>query len=191
MNKALTLTISLLAVSVIMAFSFEPDHTDMLPAHRALAKLAPVAPAQKYSAFRTGPLEVAKVFGRSQQGCQNADIDLITEVSNAAVNVGLDPKLVAAEVAIESSCNPMAVSNRGAVGLLQVHVKTWQVKYDFSRINLFDAHQNLKVGTQVLAGYVERYGLRDGVRHYNGMGVDCSTCDAGYTQKVLSLTGSK
>ena len=178
-----------LSIAAIVVLS--PTLAFMLPSEPSVrVQFIPVAPRLEYSQWRTGPIEVAKVFGRSQ-GCQEADIGLIQEVSTAANRAGLDPRLVAAEVAVESGCNPMAISQRGAVGLLQVHVKTWHQKYDFATDNLFNTRTNLRVGTQVLAGYIKTYGVHEGVHHYNGMGIGCETCPEGYSDRVLALAGRK
>src|SRR5260370_33834829 len=64
----------------------------------------PPAIAYQLSAFRTGPLEVAKVFGRSR-GCENASPELIFAVSEQAGNNSIDPLIAAPPAAIESACN--------------------------------------------------------------------------------------
>jgi hypothetical protein len=47
------------------------------------------------------------------------------QINGAAARHGLDPTLVAAVVAIESSFDPSAVSPMGARGLMQVMPPTW------------------------------------------------------------------
>lgn len=135
----------------------------------------------------TAPIQVAMVFGRSQ-GCDNADPELVQLVAQAAQDAGLDPRVAAATVAVESACNPLAVSRSGAVGAMQVMPKIWNKRYDFENtVNLFNTRDNLRVGTEILAGLIKQYGLADGVRHYNGMGTDCAACDPGYSSRILSL----
>ena len=139
------------------------------------------------SSFRTGPLEVAKVFGRAK-GCERATPELIQAVSDESVLHGIDPRIAAATLAIESSCNPYAVSVRGAVGLMQITPKTWSDKYDFTKTyNLLNLHDNVQVGISILADMIHTYGEREGVRRYQGLGVGCSTCDGAYTDKIMGL----
>lgn len=156
-----------------------------------LAKQLPQPPALafRYSIFRTAPLEVAKVFGRTP-GCADADTDLIQATANAAINAGLDPAIAAATVGIESGCNQFAVSSKGAIGIMQIMPRVWSSKFDFAgSVNLFNREDNLKVGAQIEAGLIAEFGISDGIRHYNGMGIGCETCDAGYTSKILNLAG--
>ena len=159
----------------------------------ALAKQIPHPPAAAFmfSIFRTAPLEVAKVFGRTP-GCADADVDLIQSTAHAAIEAGLDPAIAAATVGVESGCNQFAVSNRGAVGIMQIMPKVWMSKYDFAgSVNLFNREDNLKVGAQIEAGLIAEFGISDGIRRYNGTGVGCDTCDAGYTSKILNLAGRR
>src|SRR5208337_3861523 len=129
-------------------------------------------------AFRTAPLEVAKVFGRSA-ACSETSADFIGVVSVSAIHAGISPKILAATIAVESGCNPLAVPNRGAIGLTQVVPKVWSKQFDFSKVNLLNGQENLKVGSTILSQLIREHGLADGVRRYNGLGVDCETCDAG------------
>lgn len=153
------------------------------------ARLMPRAPQLQYTIARTGPLDVAKVFGRSPT-CTNAGADLIQEVSDAALRNNLDPSLLASTVSVESGCNQFAVSSRGAVGITQVVAKIWTSDFDFSgRYNLFNVQDSLDVGARILGLLVDKYGTADGVRRYQGTGVDCATCDPGYTEKILTLAG--
>jgi hypothetical protein len=148
----------------------------------------PGPPKTEYSVLRTGPLEVAKIFGRAQ-GCFDADPELIETVSTAAIRTNLDPKLVAATVAVESGCDSLAISNRGAVGLMQVRPVIWKDKFDFTKTyNLFNLHDNVQVGTEILSGLVQQFGTHEGIRRYQGLGPGG---DGLYVEKILSLAGRK
>lgn len=131
------------------------------------------------------PLEVALVFRRAP-GCQDADLSLINLVARQAINAGIHPKLLAATVAVESGCNPQAVSYRGALGLTQVVASAWDEDFDFSRVNLLDESENLRTGAIILAKLIRSHGLYGGVRHYNGAATDCPSCE-GYSARVLGL----
>ncbi len=152
---------------------------------------APRLPAKwdAVSIFKTAPLTVALVYGRSQ-GCADATPELIDDTARAAIDAGLDPAIEAATVATESACNPFAVSSRGAVGCQQIMAKLWSAKYDFAgAVNLFNCQENMRVGAQIEAGLIVQYGTAEGIRHFNGTGIGCDTCDSGYTEKILRLAG--
>lgn len=158
-----------------------------------VAKTLPKPPAQamQESLFRTGSLEVAKVFGRAR-GCEEASPELIYTVSREAVGSGIDPRLAAATVAIESECNPFAVSNRGAIGYMQVTPKTWCSKYDCTaRYNLLNMHDNVHVGVSILAELIHAYGVKNGVRRYQGLGIGCASCDDRYVDKIMTMAAIK
>ena len=136
-------------------------------------------------------LDVARVFGRSQ-GCDNADPKLITAVATEAVNDNLDPRIFAATIAVESACDSMAISHSGAIGLAQVMPKIWKNQFDFTgSVNLLNPTDNLHVGGTILSGLIKQYGVAAGVRRYNGLGVDCPTCDSGYVSKIVALAGRR
>lgn len=135
--------------------------------------------------------EVAKVFGRAP-GCQDADQDLGRTTAETALAHEVDPKVVAATIAIESGCNPYATSSRGAIGLMQVMPSTWKGTYDFQeKVNLLNKRDNIQTGTDILAGYIKKFGKANGVTHYQGMGTGCPTCDGAYTSKILRLSEGK
>lgn len=134
------------------------------------------------------PIEVALVFGRAR-GCQNADPSLINLVAGEALRAGVNPKVLAATVAIESQCDPLAVSSRGALGLTQVMARVWDSKFDFSHVNLLNPRDNVRTGATIMASLIRENGLRLGVQLYNGATINCPSCDAGYSARVLALAG--
>ena len=104
-----------------------------------------------------------------------------------ARKAGLDPMLILAIMAVESSFNPFAQSSVGAQGLMQVMTKVHDEKYTaFGGVHAaFDPVTNLRVGVQVLKECIARAGgLEAGLRFYVGAAnlVD----DGGYAVKVLS-----
>jgi hypothetical protein len=144
-----------------------------------------------FSIWRTAPLEVAKVFGRAS-GCADADSELIELVAAAAVKSNLDPAILAATVATESSCNPFAVSSRGAVGLTQIMPRIWSTKFDFSQsVNLFNKSDNLHTGAVIMSQLINDHGAARGIQLYNGAGIGCESCDGGYSSKILALAGRR
>jgi soluble lytic murein transglycosylase-like protein len=75
-------------------------------------------------------------------------------VQDAAARHDVDPALVKAVITTESGWNPRAVSNKGAVGLMQLIPGTAQ---RFGVGNLFDPAQNVEGGTTYLKSLLDRY----------------------------------
>ena len=112
---------------------------------------------------------------------------LVAEAYALGPKYKLDPTLLLAVMAIESSFNPFAPSAMGAQGLMQVRTSVHTDKYDDFGGDLaaFDPVTNLEVGTQVLREAVDRNGsLEAGLRQYVGAGN--SGEDGGYVGKVLA-----
>ncbi|MFM9916252.1 MAG: transglycosylase SLT domain-containing protein [Rhizobacter sp.] len=112
---------------------------------------------------------------------------LVTEAWRVGARVGLDPTLILAIMAIESSFNPFAQSPVGAQGLMQVLTRVHDDKYEQFGGNLaaFDPVTNLRVGVQVLKECIARAGsVEAGLRFY--VGAANLNDDGGYALKVLS-----
>lgn len=112
---------------------------------------------------------------------------LVQEAWHVGQRAGLDPTLILAIVAIESSFNPFAQSAVGAQGLMQVMTRVHDDKYQaFGGIHAaFDPVTNLRVGVQVLKECIARAGgLEAGLRYY--VGAANIADDGGYAGKVLA-----
>lgn len=111
---------------------------------------------------------------------------LVAEAFDIGTRIKLDPTLLLAVMAVESSFNPFAQSAVGAQGLMQVMTRVHTDKYeDFGgRLAAFDPVTNLRVGAQVLHEYVRRSGsVEGGLRLYVGA---VSTDGSDYIDKVLT-----
>jgi soluble lytic murein transglycosylase-like protein len=75
-------------------------------------------------------------------------------VQDAAQRHNVDPALVKAVISTESAWNPRAISNKGAVGLMQLIPGTAQ---RFGVGNVFDPAQNIEGGTTYLKSLLDRY----------------------------------
>jgi hypothetical protein len=112
---------------------------------------------------------------------------LVREAWTLGERARLDPTLILAIVAIESSFNPFAQSPMGAQGLMQVMTRVHDDKYEaFGGTHAaFDPITNLRVGVQVLRECIARAGsVADGLRYYVGAALLDS--DGGYAAKVMS-----
>jgi soluble lytic murein transglycosylase-like protein len=65
------------------------------------------------------------------------------------------PQLVLAVIDVESAFDPFAVSSAGAVGLMQV-MPFWPSQLGLSTRDLIDVELNVRMGTSILAYYLER-----------------------------------
>ena len=99
----------------------------------------------------------------------------------------LDPTLILAIMAIESSFNPFAQSTVGAQGLMQVMTRVHEDKYRHfgGQWAAFDPLSNLRVGVSVLKECIARAGsLEGGLRYY--VGAANLDDDGGYAAKVMA-----
>lgn len=112
---------------------------------------------------------------------------LVEEAWSVGRKANLDPTLILAIMAVESSFNPFAQSSVGAQGLMQVMTKVHNDKYEAFGGNhaAFDPVTNLRVGVQVLKECIARAGgVEAGLRYY--VGAANLDDDGGYAGKVLS-----
>ena len=112
---------------------------------------------------------------------------LVQEAWSVGRRAKLDPTLILAIMAIESSFNPFAQSSVGAQGLMQVMTRLHDDKYEVFGGNhaAFDPVTNLRVGEQVLKECIARAGsLEGGLRYY--VGAANLPDDGGYAGKVLA-----
>ena len=111
---------------------------------------------------------------------------MVVAAYGAAREVGLDPLLVLAVIAIESRFNPIAESVMGAKGLMQIIPKFHldKLKAVGGEDAVFDPESNIRIGARILQEYVYRTGtLEAGLQFYNGAFRDDS---AQYAQKVFA-----
>jgi hypothetical protein len=111
---------------------------------------------------------------------------LVQEAWDIGKRARLDPTLILAIMAIESSFNPFAQSSVGAQGLMQVMTRVHDDKYEaFGGTHAaFDPVSNLRVGVQVLKECIQRAGgVEAGLRYY--VGAALLPDDGGYAAKVL------
>lgn len=112
----------------------------------------------------------------------------------------LDPYLILAVIQVESEFAPRAVSNRGAIGLMQVMPKTGEyvakengISYN-GRKSLYDPLLNVKLGIRYLSFLSERYdNTENALAAYNygpsnfEKALSANRKTFGYVKKVLSF----
>jgi hypothetical protein len=115
---------------------------------------------------------------------------LVQEAWTVGQRDQMEPTLILAVMAVESSFNPFAQSPVGAQGLMQVMTKVHNDKYEAygGHLAAFDPVSNLRVGVLVLKECIGRAGgLEAGLHFYVGAGA--SDDDGGYASKVLAEEG--
>jgi hypothetical protein len=166
----------------------EPLHSDSVPepepeaVARATAADPETLPRQQAA--------VVKWLSRRYRVAPEPVSRLVLEAWAVGHRLNLDPTLILAVMAIESSFNPFAQSPVGAQGLMQVMTRIHDDKYvAFGGVHAaFDPVANLRVGVQVLKECISRTGsLEGGLRAY--LGVTNGGEDGGYVGKVLTEQG--
>ena len=85
----------------------------------------------------------------------SADLEPLIQRQSDSQN--LDPKLVKAVIQVESGYNHKALSNKGAMGLMQLMPETASL---FNVRNAFDPEENLRAGTRYLRQLLDRFAGR-------------------------------
>ena len=112
---------------------------------------------------------------------------LVAEAYEVGAKTKIEPTLILAIMAIESSFNPFAQSPVGAQGLMQVMTNIHSDKYEGfgGKFAAFDPVTNLRVGVKVLQDCIARAGsVEGGLRQYVGATSDAT--EGGYTAKVMA-----
>ena len=111
---------------------------------------------------------------------------IVQEAWQLGQRARLDPTLILAVMAVESSFNPFAQSTVGAQGLMQVMTRVHDDKYVVfgGKHAAFDPLTNLRVGVQVLRDCIAQAGsVEGGLKQY--VGAANLPDDGGYAAKVL------
>jgi soluble lytic murein transglycosylase-like protein len=114
----------------------------------------------------------------------DATRSLVATAYREGHRTGLDPLLIIAVIAVESRFNPIAESDMGAQGLMQIIPRFHKQHIEGGDTDsVLDPSANIRVGARVLKDYIRSGGTEvAGLQRYNG-----SSGDAGnaYAAKVL------
>jgi len=83
------------------------------------------------------------------------DVPYADEISDAAKEFALDPKLIASVISVESNFNRKAVSPKLSLGLMQLQPTT---AAELAVANVFDPRQNIAGGARYLRQLLDHYG---------------------------------
>jgi len=145
------------------------------------------ANATETTALTRAQANVAHWIARRYHVAPEPIARLVQESWTVGQRANLEPTLILAVMAVESSFNPFAQSPVGAQGLMQVMTKVHTDKYEAygGHLAAFDPVSNLRVGVSVLKDCIGKAGgLEGGLHFYVGAGT--SDDDGGYASKVLA-----
>lgn len=129
---------------------------------------------------------VAEFIARRYRVADEAIARFVATAYRAGKESAVDPLLILAVIAIESSFNPAAESVLGAKGLMQVMAKFHMEKVAShgDQDVLFEPEANIRVGTQILREYLRRFGETEtALQMYAGALGDPNSV---YARKVLA-----
>jgi hypothetical protein len=131
--------------------------------------------------------QLSEFLARRYKVSQAFTLDLVTIAHAAGQQIGLDPLLIIAVMAVESRFNPIAESVMGAKGLMQVipkfHLEKFR-EFGGEQYAVFDPDTNIRVGARVLKEYLSRTGsLSSALQMYVGASNDE---DASYSVKIMT-----
>ena len=175
--------------AVLLLFFAEPNMSPLTADRREnplsgsglqAAGVMTVGPAvRSIEAFLTG-------HGVSRARCGR----LASSIVNSAKKYELNPKLIASVIIIESRGNPLAISGRDAVGIMQIHLPTWGYIAQREGVDLLKIEDNVDFGARILKNYVGQFGVWEGLKRYNGFLAGDPTSEQSaedYAEKVHRL----
>lgn len=169
------------------------DEDFVADAPAQVAAIVPVTPQthadegrrQRAAALTDREIEaVANVVARKYRVSHEATREHVGTAYREGKAIGVDPLLIIAVMAVESRFNPIAQSDRGAIGLMQVIPRFHTDKFNAARgESVLDPRINIQLGARVLKEYIRRGGTDvAGLQLYNGASADASNV---YANKVL------
>ncbi len=188
----LVLAASLAALFLILVqqhgHAFKGAYTRVLPPaiFNSAAKPAAAPVPAISSAEQERQRVIAEFLARRYRVSQDVALNFVDIAHAAGHQIGLDPLLILAVMAVESRFNPIAESVVGAKGLMQIIPKYHGDKLqEFGGEKaVFDPATNILVGSQILKEYLRRTGnLSTALQMYAGALNDEQDV---YTARVMS-----
>ncbi len=155
-------------------------------------RISAIAAPASLEAVRIAPAEgnareqeLARLVARRYRVASGAAGEMVGAVLKEARTHGIDPMLVLAVIAVESRFNPVAESEQGAVGLMQVVPRFHMDKIAALGVaGLLRPDANIAVGVRILKDAIKRGGtdIATGLQLYNGAVYDDTRA---YATRVL------
>lgn len=191
--------LALVGLSVVLAVTFPAPREFLVEQAGAMVRsddatgdASPaVVPAALAVRLKPGAVEreqraVADFIAKRYRVSDQAVAGFVTTAYRAGRRFAVDPLLILAVMAIESRYNPVAESNVGAMGLMQVLPKFHQDKLSEhgGEQALLDPAVNIEIGTQILREYLSRFGETETALQVYAGAIDEPTSQ--YATKVLA-----
>jgi len=186
---ALALLATLCIASVTTATARVDRYRTAIPVESAPdpAAGAPTLPAAPAVAPESRPeIEaLATLVAKKYRIAPEVTRGLVMTSYREGLRIGLDPLLIIAVIAVESRFNPIAQSDGGAQGLMQVIPGYHKDRFEQAPANsVLDPEANIRLGARVLKDCIRRGGTDvAGLQLYNGSADDAT---AAYASRVLA-----
>lgn len=151
------------------------------------ASAAPVAALAAHAGLEPEQRHITRYLARRYRVADDAVLRLVAAAYRAGEEQALDPLLILAVMAVESSMNPFAQSSVGAQGLMQVMTRVHADKFEAHGGDhaALDPIANIHVGSAILKDLVRRGGsVERGLQLYVGAGN--LPDDGGYGARVMA-----
>ena len=180
-ERAIEIAAAIPAVAIDVA-----DRVSAAP-RRVIGALEGLSASPSPAALEPQQKHVAHYLARRYRVADEAVRLIVASAYDSGRAIGLDPLLILAVTAIESSLNPFAESAMGAQGLMQVMTRVHADKFEAHGGDhaALDPIANVKVGSMILKDLVRRGGsVERGLQLYVGAGN--LPDDAGYAARVMA-----
>jgi soluble lytic murein transglycosylase-like protein len=183
------LAAALVVVLLLSAATSRLDarQTYVVAAPRVNAEARPGTALSAMAGTRTDPSveALAVIVARKYRVSEEATREFVRTAYREGARYGVDPVLIVSVIAVESRFNPVAQSDGGAMGLMQVIPRYHAEKFEAAnQASVFDPHTNIQVGAKILKEYIARGGNElAGLQLYNGAPTDTSFT---YASRVLA-----
>ena len=189
-GPAFLLSVAGVVTAVVVTATAPASRVPEAPAQRAdLPAALPPTPVVLHRS-RPGPElapradQLAGVVARRYRVAQGAAAEVVHAAFREGLRHGLDPMLILAVIAVESRFNPIAESEQGALGLMQVVPRFHMDKIAaLGAPSILLPEANIALGTRILKDAIRRGGDElTGLQLYNGAVYDETQA---YANRVL------
>lgn len=173
-------------MGLVVATSPSTDEGSRVDAEATARRWSDWLAAQPVGAGEPAQEHVTRYLSRRYRVAENAVRQIVGQAFSTGRSLGVDPLLILAVTAIESSLNPFAQSPLGAQGLMQImtHVHSDKFAVHGGDHAALDPIANLMVGSEILRDLIRRGGsVERGLQLYVGAGN--LPDDGGYATRVL------
>ena len=189
----LVLIVSLTALLLILQVQYGPKESGrpLQPLPQPLSQAEHAAPlesaAEEMQSDEENRYRVLSTYlARRYRVSHDVTFDLVSHAHEVGRQIGLDPLLIIAVIAIESRFNPIAESVAGAKGLMQVIPRYHSEKLEEfgGEKAVYDPETNIVVGARILKEYIRYTGnLGSALQMYAGA---LNDSEDQYTHRVLN-----